>query len=86
MNRKRLFSSDEVIAALQRAGFETFRKSRGSHQTYKRQRPDGRHDVTVVPLGISFFPKGTPNSILEQCGISYEEFMDLTTVKRKDKK
>lgn len=81
--KHRLFSSSKVTAALRRAGFEQARKSKGSHATFVRPRPDGGHDVTVVPLGKKEIPKGTLDRILQLAGISYEEFLDLAKVKRK---
>ena len=79
----RLFSSDEIIAALQRGGFKQARTSKGSHATFKRRRPDGTHDVTVVLLGQKEVPKGTLDSILKLANIDYEEFLDWAKVKRR---
>ena len=64
MSKRRLFSSDEIINALLRCGFELARKSKTGHQTLKRPRPDGRHDVTVVPMGKREIPKPTFDDIL----------------------
>jgi len=80
---KQLFSSDEVVAALRRGGFEHCRKSKGSHATFVRLRPDGRHDVTVVVLGKKEIPKGTLDRLLEQANVSEQEFLDWARVKRK---
>ena len=73
-----LLSSDRIIRALERGGFELARKSRGSHQALKRQRPDGGHDVTIVTLGKSEVPKGTLNHILKLANVSRDEFLDWT--------
>jgi len=86
MSKRRLFSSDEIIKALLRCGFELARKSRKSHQTLKRQRPDGRHDVTVVPMGKREIPKPTFDGILELANVEYDDFLDCAKVKRKGRK
>lgn len=86
MSKRRLFSSDEIIKALLRCGFELARKSRKSHQTLKRRRPDGRHDVTVVPIGEKEVPKGTFDSILEKADLDYDDFLDCAKIKRKGRK
>lgn len=87
MSKRRLFSSEEIVNALLRGGFELARKSkRGSHQSLKRQRSDGRHDVTVVPLGRKEVPKGTFDSILEQANVDYDDFLVWAGVKRKGRK
>ena len=85
MSKRRLFSSAEIVAALKRAGFESGRKTGGSHQSFERKRADDRHDVAIVVLGKKEVPNGTLRGILTQAGISYEEFLDLAKVKRKGK-
>ena len=85
MNRRSLFSSNEIITALQRAGFELARKTKGSHQALKRRRAGGGHDVAVVVLGRKEIPEGTLRGILKQANVEYEEFLNLTKVKRKGK-
>jgi len=79
----RLLSSDEIIAALQRGGFELARKTSGGHQTLKRRRPDGGHDVTVVPAGKREVPRGTLKSILELANVDDDEFLAWARVKKK---
>ena len=86
MSKRRLFSSDEIINALLRCGFELARKSKRGHQTLKRLRPDGRHDVTVVPMGKKEIPKPTFDSILELANVEYDDFLDCARVKRKGRK
>ena len=80
---KRLFSSDEIVAALRRGGFEQARKSKGSHATFKRLRPDGTHDVTVVVLGKSEVPKPTLDGILRLAGVQFSEFLEWAQVKKR---
>jgi predicted RNA binding protein YcfA (HicA-like mRNA interferase family) len=86
MSSRRLFSSDEIIAALIRCGFEPTGRSSKNHQTLKRPRSDGTHDVTVVPMGKKEIPKGTLQSILHLANVEYEEFLDGAKVKRKGRK
>ena len=87
MSRRKLFSSDQVIAALVRDGFEPKRKSKsGSHQTWHKHLPTCEHKVTSVILGKKEIPKGTFDSILELAGIDYERFLELAKVKRKGKR
>lgn len=85
MSKQRLFSSEEIINALLRCGF-ILAKSKKGHQTLKRQRPDGRHDVTVVPLGEKEVPKGTFDSILKLANMDYDDFVVHAKVKRKGRK
>lgn len=86
MSPRRLFSSDQIIAALHRAGFVEARKTTGSHQTLKKEKPDGGHYVTVVPMGKPEVPEGTLKSILQLAHISYQEFLELAGVKQKRSK
>ena len=85
MSKQRLFSSGEIIKALLRCGFELARKSK-KHQALKRQRPDGGHDIVVVPIGKKEVPKGTFDSILEQANLDYDDFLVCAKIKRKGRK
>ncbi len=86
MSRRRLFSSDEIINALIRCGFELTGRSGKGHQTLKRPRADGRPDVTVVPMGKKEVPKGTLDSILQLANLEYDDFLECARVKRKGHK
>ena len=86
MSKATLFSSEKIIQALLRGGFEIAHKSKGGHQTLKRQRPDGGHDVTVVPMGKQEVPKGTLESILRLGNVDYADFLAWSGVKRKGRK
>lgn len=83
MTRTRLFSSAEIEAALRRGGFTPRGRSRGSHQAWTKQRPDGSHRVVIVVCDKPEVPKGTFDSILEQAGLTYEQFLALAKVKKK---
>jgi predicted RNA binding protein YcfA (HicA-like mRNA interferase family) len=76
MSPRRLFSSDEIITALERAGFVA-RKSRGGHGAWVREESDGGHRLVIVPLAKREIPLGTFRSILKQAGLSHGEFLKL---------
>ena len=65
----------EVMRALERAGFVHVR-SKGSHRVF--QHPDDRTRRTIVSDHASKdVPRGTLRKILDQAGITVEEFIDL---------
>jgi predicted RNA binding protein YcfA (HicA-like mRNA interferase family) len=77
VNRERvpLFSSDQICNALARAGFEQGRKSRGgSHQKWTKKTAE-RTFVVIVVLGRREVPRGTLRSIIDQAGMTVEEFL-----------
>jgi predicted RNA binding protein YcfA (HicA-like mRNA interferase family) len=86
MSGRRLFSSEEIINALIRCGFELTGRRGKSHQTLKRPRAGGRSDVTVVPMGKKEIPKGTLDSILQLGNLDYHDFLECAKVKRKGRK
>ncbi len=63
----------DVIRALQRAGF-VLDHSTGSHQFFRH--PD-RAGIVTVPFHRKDLKRGTLKSILEQAGLSTEEFIQL---------
>jgi predicted RNA binding protein YcfA (HicA-like mRNA interferase family) len=66
------FKAHEVLAKLQRAGFEIRRQS-GSHVVLRH--PDGRQ--TYVPIHTKDVPEGTLRSILKQAGLTIEQLKEL---------
>jgi predicted RNA binding protein YcfA (HicA-like mRNA interferase family) len=86
MSSRRLFSSEEIINALLRCGFELSGRAGKNHQGLKRQRADGRHDVTTVPIGRREVPKGTLDNILKLANLDYDDFLDCAKIKRKGRK
>ncbi len=77
MNRLPLYSSDEIINALQRGGFEIARKSKSGHLSLRRPKQGGDGtDVTVVPMNKREIPRGTFSSILRMAGVGVEEFLE----------
>lgn len=67
-------TGDEVSQALRRAGWYDDRK-RGSHLVMRH--PD-RPGIVVVPIHAGeIIPHGTFRSILEQAGLTMQEFREL---------
>jgi predicted RNA binding protein YcfA (HicA-like mRNA interferase family) len=66
------FKAKDVLARLQRAGFEV-RRQRGSHVVLRHA--DGRQ--TYVPMHPGDVPSGTFRSILRQAGLTDEQFREL---------
>lgn len=65
----------QILRALQRAGFELTRTS-GSHHVLRRPGPP-EHRVVVPLHGAHDLPPGTVRSIIEQSGLTVDEFMRL---------
>jgi len=87
MSKRRLFSSDEIISALLRCGFEVHGRAGKNHQVLRRPRPGGdRHDVTPVPTGEREIPKGTFDKILKLANLEYDDFLECAKVRRKGRK
>jgi len=63
------FSSVEVVRTLERLGFRK-KSQRGSHAKFS----DGEGRTVIVPANRKVLPAGTFRSILNQAGISLEEF------------
>lgn len=63
----------QVIRALEKAGWQVHRQ-KGSHVSmYKRGVPN----LVVVPLHMRDLPKGTLHGILEDAGLTVEQFREL---------
>lgn len=62
----KLYSSREVVAALERNGFD-FISQRGSHVKYRKAGSPTR--TVIVPAGRKQIPRGTLRSILRQSGL-----------------
>lgn len=71
MTKLPVLSAKQVIKVLERAGF-VLRKSKGSHRTYVRE----ARRVTV-PYHTTDIKPGTLLSIIEQSGLSRDEFIAL---------
>jgi len=69
-------SSKELIKTLRRAGFEDApKRGKGSHKALVKSAP-GITRLVVVP-DRKTIPKGTLRAILEQAGLSKEEFFSF---------
>jgi predicted RNA binding protein YcfA (HicA-like mRNA interferase family) len=65
----------QVMRALERGGFEIVRV-RGSHHTFRKPGVPG--SKVIVPVhGAHDLPPGTVRSIIEQSGLTTDEFMSL---------
>lgn len=66
-----LYSSRQVVAALERKGF-AFVSQRGSHIKYRKAGSPVR--TVIVPAGRKEIPRGTFRSILRQSGLDENAF------------
>ena len=71
-----LCSSNQIIAALRRLGCYEGKAKSGSHQSFHRDRPQGRTVSAPVILGKKEVPRGTLRNILMLLDISLDEFVD----------
>ncbi|MBN1862553.1 MAG: type II toxin-antitoxin system HicA family toxin [Dehalococcoidales bacterium] len=71
-------SSDQIINALIRDGFQPRGKSkRGSHQVFIKELAEGGKRIVPVPIGKREVPRGTLVSILRLAEITQERFVAL---------
>jgi predicted RNA binding protein YcfA (HicA-like mRNA interferase family) len=76
MTKLPLISSKDVIRALRSAGFEDApKRGKGSHSALIK-RTAGKARLVIVP-DRSTVPRGTLRAILEQAGLTKDEFIDL---------
>jgi predicted RNA binding protein YcfA (HicA-like mRNA interferase family) len=68
----KLYSSQQIIKALEREGFG-FVSQRGSHVKYRKRDSDIIFTV-IVPAGRKQIPRGTFRSILRQSGLDESAF------------
>lgn len=70
-------SSKQIIQALRKAGFsEAPDRGKGSHRAFVKRDPTGKIRLVIVPQGRDI-PRGTLLAILNQAGLSREEFLKL---------
>lgn len=70
-------SSRQIIQALRKAGFsEAPDRGKGSHRAFVKRDPTGEIRLVIVPQGRDI-PRGTLLAILNQAGLSREEFLKL---------
>ena len=71
-----ILSSKEVVAILRKAGFSYApKRAKGSHLAFYKKE-DSRVRLVIVPKRKEI-PKGTLAAILEQAGLTREEFFNL---------
>ena len=76
MPRLPVLSSKEIIHVLRKSGFEYApRRGKGSHSAFVKRDKDSTR-LVIVP-DRKEIPRGTLISILEQAGLSKEEFIEL---------
>lgn len=77
MTRLPSFSSKQIIRALRAAGFsEAPDRGKGSHRAFIKRDLSGRTRLVIVPQGKDI-PRGTIMAILDQAGLTKEEFIGL---------
>lgn len=72
MSRLPSLKSKQMVAALQKAGFEP-RRQKGSH--HRLAHPDGR--ITTVPMHAKDLKRSTMLEIIKQAGLTQDEFRKL---------
>ena len=76
MTRIPSLSSREVVQALRKGGFlDAPKRGKGSHIAMVKKGP-GLPRLVIIPER-KVLPKGTLRAILEQAGLSREEFLSL---------
>ena len=63
----------EAVRALEKAGWRIHRQ-KGSHVSMHKE---GVPELVVIPLHTGDLPKGTLHGIIEDAGLTTEEFMEL---------
>jgi len=77
MTRLPSLSSRQIIDALRQAGFEEApHRGKGSQRAFCRTDAQGRARLVIVPQGKDV-PRGTLLAILDQAGLSRDEFLSL---------
>ena len=70
-------SSKQIVQALRKSGFtEAPDRGKGSHRAFVKRDPTGKIRLVIVPQGRDI-PRGTLLAILNQAGLSREEFLKL---------
>jgi len=69
-----VLSAREIVQKLKKAGFVFDRHAKGSHEIYYNPTTKRR---TVVPNHPGDMPKGTLKAIIEEAGLTVDEFCEL---------
>ncbi|MBC8434263.1 MAG: type II toxin-antitoxin system HicA family toxin [Desulfobacterales bacterium] len=76
MTRFPILSAKEVIRVLKSIGFEDApKRGKGSHIAMVKRKP-GKVRLVIIP-NKKTIPRGTMRSILDQAGLTREEFLTL---------
>ena len=74
MSRLAGFNYADVVRKLRKADFVFDRQAKGSHEIWWNPRTRAR---TTIPHHPGDIPEATLRAILQQAGITVEEFLDL---------
>jgi predicted RNA binding protein YcfA (HicA-like mRNA interferase family) len=74
MSKLPVLTVREVLRKLRKAGFVFDRQAKGSHEIWYNPTTRRR---TTVPNHPGDLPKGTLKAIIEQAGLTLEEFLKL---------
>ncbi len=75
MTKLPIVSSDNVIRALRKAGFiYAPKRGKGSHIALYRSDESGRKRLVIIPKRKAL-PRGTLSAIVEQAGLTTEDFL-----------
>lgn len=78
MKRLPILSSDELLKILKQKGFQYApKRGKGSHIALCKVNNEGKKLLVIVPKRKEI-PKGTLLAIIDQAGMTKEEFLDLT--------
>ncbi len=78
--KHRLFSSEEVAAALIRAGFREGKRIGSSHRCFLCETGGRRCRIPIV-MGKKEIPRSTFEDILKEAGLTYEQFCEYARIK-----
>ncbi len=77
MTKLPIVSSDNIIRALRKAGFiYAPKRGKGSHVALYRTDESGRKRLVIIPKRKDL-PRGTLRAIVEQAGLTTEDFLRL---------
>ncbi len=76
MTKLPILSSKKIVSVLKKEGFEPApKRGKGSHLAFVKK-ADGKSRLVIVP-DKKEIPKGTLLSILDQAGLTKDEFMNI---------
>ncbi len=78
--KHRLFSSEEVIAALTRAGFREGKRIGSSHRCFLRE-SSGKRCRIPVAMRKKGIARSTFEHIPKEAGLTYEQFCEYAKIK-----